>query len=96
MHDDEKLIHPHEMATAHVIIKCQIGYEKQVIENLGNIEGIENINKTIGAYDVLVKLVSLDYDSLKRIIRWKIQKIDHIESVTTLLCMRRSLCVTLE
>ena len=96
MSDDEIMLHPHEMATAHIVMKCRTGFENQVIENLENIEGIKTINRTMGSFDLLVKLVSLDYDSLKRIIRWKIMTIDNVESVTTLLCMRKSLCVTLD
>jgi len=96
MSDEKIILHPHEMATAHVVMKCKTGFENQVIENLENIEGIKTINRTVGTFDLLIKLVSLDYDSLKRIIRWKIMTIGNVESVTTLLCMRKPLCVTLD
>jgi DNA-binding Lrp family transcriptional regulator len=71
-------------------------FRKQIIENLRNIEGIKEINRTTGTFDLLVKLISHEYDSLKKIVRWKIMKIDHIESTIALLCMQRPLCITLD
>ena len=88
--------YPHELATAHVVIKCQAGFEKKVIENLEKIEGIANISRTIGAFDIFAKVEATDYETLRRTIRWRILKDYHIESVTTLICMKRSLCTIME
>lgn len=86
----------HEMATAHVIIKCKSDSEKQVIENLEKIQGIKSIHRIIGGFDVLVKVEAIDNESLRRIIRWKIINSDNIESVTTLMCVRKPLCVVVK
>lgn len=85
--------YPHEMATAHVIIKCRMGSEERAVEHLDKIDGIKNIHRTFGEYDILAKVEAIDYESLRKIIRWKIFTADYIESVTTLLCMRKSMCV---
>jgi DNA-binding Lrp family transcriptional regulator len=85
--------YPHDMATAHVIIKCRIGSEDRVAEHLGKIDGVKNIHRTIGEYDILAKIEAIDYESLRKIIRWKIFTVDYIESISTLMCMRKSACV---
>lgn len=85
--------HSHEMATAHVVIKCKPGFEKRFIEILEKTEGVTNIHRTIGAFDILAKVEAVDYESLRKIIRWKIFKSDYIESITTLMCVRKSICV---
>jgi DNA-binding Lrp family transcriptional regulator len=92
----QEINYPHELATAHVIIKCQAGFEKKVIENLDKIEGIVNISRTIGEFDIFARVEAIDYETLKRLIRWRIRKNDHIESITTLICIKRSLCSIME
>lgn len=90
------ITYPHKMATAHVIIKCRSSLEDRVVERLGKIDGVKKIHRTIGEFDILVKVEAIDYESLRKIIRWKIFTGDYIESVTTLMCMRRSMCVIVE
>ncbi len=84
------------MATAHLIIKCRSGKENHVIEQLRNIDAVKSVQRTIGEFDILVKVESDDSDSLRRLIKWKIMKNDKIQSITTLMCTRRSLCVIVE
>jgi len=85
-----EIVYPHQMATAHVIIKCRSD-SKDLVEQLRMIPGVKAY-RTVGAYDILVKVEAADYQSLKKVIRWKISKIDKISSSITLMCMGRSLC----
>jgi len=91
-----EITYPHRMATAHVIIKCKTGLEDQVVEQLRKIDGVKNIHRTSGEFDILAKVEAMDYQSLRKIIRWKIFTEDCIESITTLMCMRRSMCTIVE
>jgi DNA-binding Lrp family transcriptional regulator len=91
-----EIVYPHAMATAHVIIKCRSGLEDRVIEHLEKINEIKSVHRTIGEFDVLAKVEATDYESLRKIIRWKIFTADYIESVTTLMCMRKSMCAVVE
>ncbi|HWY35299.1 MAG TPA: Lrp/AsnC ligand binding domain-containing protein [Nitrosopumilaceae archaeon] len=93
MHNTCEIQTPHEMATAHIILRCKSGFEKRVIENLEKIDGVTNIHRTVGQFDILAKVEATDHESLRKIIRWKIFKSDYIESITTLMCVRKSLCV---
>ena len=95
MQELDEITYPHQMATAHVILKCSPGLEDRVIEYLEKINGVKNIQRTIGEFDVLAKIEAIDYETLRKIIRWKIFTIEHIDSITTLMCMRKSMCAVI-
>ena len=46
------------MATAYVLINCDLGSEEFVISELKSIEGVVEVHGTFGAYDILDKLRS--------------------------------------
>ncbi|HXX05941.1 MAG TPA: Lrp/AsnC ligand binding domain-containing protein [Candidatus Bathyarchaeia archaeon] len=96
MEEFNECIYPHEMATAHLAIKCRSGLENRITEDLQEIEGVTSVHRTAGEFDILVKVEAIDYESLRKIIRWKIFTSDYIESITTLMCMRKSMCVVVE
>ncbi|MGI0086947.1 MAG: Lrp/AsnC ligand binding domain-containing protein [Nitrosotalea sp.] len=91
-----RINHAHKTATAHLIIKCASGQEDNIIEQLKNMAAVKSIQRTFGEFDILVKVESDDSDSLRRLIKWKIMKNDKIQSLTTLMCTRKSLCVIVE
>ena len=93
MHEIGEISYPHQMPTAHVIIKSRSGLEDRVVERLEKVSEIKSIHRTIGEYDILANVEAIDYESLRKVIRWKIFTQDYIESVTTLMCMRKSMCV---
>ena len=87
----------HEMATAHIMIKCKSDSLKEVLEHLKSIEGVVEVLEIVGEYDILAKVEAESSESLKRIIKWKISdNNEKILSVTTLLCMRKPLCITVK
>jgi len=94
MHEEFDTQSSHDMATAHVMIKCKSDYLKDVIEQLRSIDGIVEVLEVIGDYDILAKIESTSSESLKRIVKWKIlHHNEKILSVITLLCMRKPLCI---
>lgn len=87
----------HEMATAHVMIKCKSDSLNDVVRHLKSIEGVVEVLEIVGEYDILTKVEAESSESLKRIIKWKISyNNEKIISVTTLLCMMRPLCITVK
>ncbi len=46
------------MATAYVLINCELGSEEGVISELKSIEGVVEVHGTFGAYDILAKVES--------------------------------------
>lgn len=97
MHEELDTHSSHELATAHILIKCKSDYHKDVMEQLRSIEGVVEILEVIGEYDILAKIEASSSDSLKRIIKWKIlHNNGKILSVITLLCMRKPLCMVVK
>ena len=73
------------MATAYVLINCELGSEEAIIQELKNLDGIIEVHGTFGAYDILAKIESPTVDVLRETITWKIRKIDQIRSTLTLM-----------
>ena len=73
------------MATAYVLINCELGSEEAVISKLKSIEGVVEVHGTFGAYDILAKVASSLVETLREIITWKIRKIPKIRSTLTLM-----------
>ena len=73
------------MATAYVLINCELGSEESIIQELKNLEGVIEVHGTFGAYDILAKIESTTVDVLRETITWNIRKIDQIRSTLTLM-----------
>ena len=73
------------MATAYVLINCELGSEESIIQELKNLDGVIEVHGTFGAYDILAKIESTTVDVLREVITWKIRKIDQIRSTLTLM-----------
>ena len=73
------------MATAYVLINCDLGSEEAVISELKLIDGVIEVHGTFGAYDILAKVESSLVEKLRETITWKIRKIIKIRSTLTLM-----------
>jgi len=73
------------VATAYILINCELGSEESIIQQLKNLDGILEVHGTFGAYDILTKIESPTVETLREIITWKIRKIDQIRSTLTLM-----------
>ena len=73
------------MATAYVLINCELGSEEEIIKQLKELDGVTEVHGTFGAYDILSKIESSSVESLRETITWKIRKIEKIRSTLTLM-----------
>ncbi|KAG2473354.1 MAG: AsnC family transcription regulator [Nitrosopumilales archaeon] len=73
------------MATAYVLINCDLGYEEQIIEELKHISDVKEVNGVFGAYDILAKVESDQIRTLRETIMSEIRKIRHVRSTLTLM-----------
>lgn len=73
------------MATAYVLINCELGSEKPIIDQVKKIEGVKEVMGVFGAYDILAKIETASVEKLREIITWQIRKIDKIRSTLTLM-----------
>ena len=74
-----------KMASAYVLINCELGSEESVISQLKALDSVKEVHGTFGAYDILAKVVSDEVSALRETITWRIRKIDKIRSTLTLM-----------
>ena len=73
------------MATAYVLINCDLGSEEQIIEELKHISDVKEVHGVFGVYDILAKVESANVETLRKTMVWKIRKIDKVRSTLTLM-----------
>ena len=61
------------MATAYVLINCDLGYEEQIIEELKHISDVNEVHGTFGVYDILAKVESDAVEKLSETTTWQIR-----------------------
>lgn len=72
------------MDTAFVLVTCDLGYEKSVIDELKNITSVNDVHGTFGIYDMVAKVENFDVQEILDSTIAKIRKISHVSSTLTL------------
>ena len=73
------------MGIGYIFLSCDLGSEKALIDELKTIEGVKEVNGIYGVYDILVKVEVKDEHKLKKILTYKIRKMNQIRDTTTLI-----------
>ncbi len=73
------------MPIAYVLISCELGSEKAIVDELKTIEGVKEVQPTYGIYDILAKVEVQDEHKLREIITFKIRKMNQVRATITLL-----------
>jgi DNA-binding Lrp family transcriptional regulator len=72
------------MAKAYVMMNCDLGSEKEVIDLLEKIEGVKEAHGTLGLYDIVAQIESGSEEKIREIVTGTIRKIPKIRSTMTL------------
>ena len=73
------------MTDAYVMLNCDLGAEAEIIEKLKELEQVQDVFETIGTHDMLVKLQAENFEKIREIVSWNIQKMDKVRSTGTLI-----------
>jgi DNA-binding Lrp family transcriptional regulator len=73
------------MTDAYVMLNCELGAEEGIIEKLKELEGVTDVFETIGTHDMLVKLPADNFEKIREIVSWNIQKLPKVRSTATLI-----------
>lgn len=73
------------LAVAHILINCDSGFEREIIDQLKTIDGVKEARSIFGAYDIIIKIERPTHERLRDMIAWKISKINHVRTTLTLL-----------
>jgi uncharacterized protein with GYD domain len=67
-----------------VLISCEHGFERVVMEKLSSQMEVKKINLLMGTYDMIVKLETDTPKKLRELVIWKIRKTDKVRSIVSL------------
>jgi len=73
------------MAKAYVLINCDLGTEKEVIESLSKLDNVKEVHGTLGLYDIVAKVEDESKEKLSETITSKLRKVPKINSTITLM-----------
>jgi DNA-binding Lrp family transcriptional regulator len=73
------------MTDAYVMLNCELGAEAEIIEQLRELEQVVDVFETIGTHDMLVKLQAENFEKIREIVSWNIQKLKNVRSTATLI-----------
>ena len=73
------------MALAFVLVNCEMGAEKAVIDELKTFDVVKEAIGTFGVYDILVKLEADSDHKLRNVITQKIRKMNKAGTTITLM-----------
>ena len=83
-----KILNLNKKEMAYVAINCEHGFEQFIIHKLQSIDGVIEIQNTLGNYDIIIKIEAQSLESLRDLITWKIRKLEKIRSSTNLICIK--------
>jgi DNA-binding Lrp family transcriptional regulator len=73
------------MTDAYVLLNCELGAEEGIIEQLKTLEQVVDVFETIGTHDMMVKLQAENFEKIREIVSWNIQKLAKVRSTATLI-----------
>lgn len=73
------------MKEAYVLINCDGGSEKALIEQIKHLNGVKEVHGTYGAFDIIAEVEEQTGNALSTTIVRKIRQIEHIKSTQTLI-----------
>jgi len=73
------------MPVAYLLINCELGYERAVIEQLRQLDYVKEVAATFGTFDILAKLVSPTTSELNNTLSKKIRKVENVKGTLTLI-----------
>jgi len=76
------------MALAFVLVSCEVGAEKAVIDELKTFDAVKEAIGTFGVYDILVKLEADSDHKLRDTITQKIRKMNKAGTTITLMVIQ--------
>jgi DNA-binding Lrp family transcriptional regulator len=73
------------MPRAYVLFSVESGTEDQVLTELRNVEGVQEVNVSYGVYDLIAKIKTDSMEQLKELISHRLRRIDKVRSTLTLI-----------
>ena len=75
------------MPQAYVLINVESGSEKEVVNQLKTVAGVEEAYYSYGVYDIISKVKAETMEELKDLVTRKIRTLNRVRSTLTLIMM---------
>jgi DNA-binding Lrp family transcriptional regulator len=76
-----------KMASAYILINCEIGEESSVMSQLKEMPNVSEVHIVYGVYDLIAKIEAEDTDSLKKIVTENLRVLEKVRSTMTMICV---------
>jgi DNA-binding Lrp family transcriptional regulator len=73
------------MPEAYVLINCDLGSEESVIRQINQIDGVKEVRRIEGVYDIVVRVETVSNEALKEMVTWKIRRLPEVRSTVVLI-----------
>jgi len=73
------------MPSAFIIINCDLGSEEAVLKEIVQLDGVKEVKRVSGIYELVVEVESDSAEALKELIKGKIRSIPRVRSTVSLL-----------
>jgi len=73
------------MGTAYVLINCDLGSQKSILNELKLMESIDAAKETFGSYGIIAKVTTNEEETLRHVISNQIRKINKVSLTKTLI-----------
>jgi len=73
------------MPTAFVLINTETGSESEILKDLVNVTGVDEVYAVYGVYDLIAIISANSMDRLKEIVNWRIRRLDNVRSTLTMI-----------
>ncbi len=75
------------MSMAYTLINSETGYEAEVMKELKNIPGVQEVYQLYGVYDIIIKIEAESMEKLKEIVSLRVRGLNNVRSSLTLICV---------
>lgn len=73
------------LATAYLLLNVETGKEEEVLRNLKPIQEVKEARMVYGAYDLVLRVETETMEDLKRLVSWRIRRLDKVRSTNTMI-----------
>jgi len=72
---------------AFAMISAETGVEAEIMEELKNIPGVQEVYQVYGVYDIIIKIEAETMQELKEVVLSRVRNLDKIRSTLTMICI---------
>ncbi len=73
------------LAIAYLLLNVETGTEEEVMRSLKPIPEVKEARMVYGAYDIIVRVETVNMEELKNLVSWRIRRLYRVRSTMTMI-----------